>query len=147
MKKLSILFLSVITLGLSVVSCNDDDDSPSIEGKWEISQIGGGVVGGEEEVFNPNEGSTCSAPTIEFLKDNKLITASSQSNEGVCESYSQNGSWSKDGNNVILNFTNEDVENQQKYEIKELTKDKLRLYLSMASEGQTLYQFIDLIRK
>src|SRR3954468_10873441 len=113
MKKLSILFLSVITLGLSVVSCNDDDDSPSIEGKWEISQIGGGVVGGEEEVFNPNEGSTCSAPTIEFLKDNKLITISSQSNEGVCESYSQNGSWSKDGNNVILNFTNEDVENQQ----------------------------------
>lgn len=147
MKKLSILFLSVITLGLSVVSCNDDDDSPSIEGKWEISQIGGGVVGGEEEVFNPNEGSTCAAPTIEFLKDNKLITTSSQSNEGVCESYSQNGSWSKDGNNVILNFTNEDVDSQQKYEIKELTKDKLRLYLSMASEGQTVYQFIDLIRK
>ena len=34
MKQLSILFLSVLTLRLSVVSCDDNDDKPSIEGKW-----------------------------------------------------------------------------------------------------------------
>jgi len=148
MKKLSILFLSVLTLGLSVVSCDDNDDKPSIEGKWELSQIGGGIEGGEEEVINPNEGSLCSGPTIEFLKDNQLITTSSnQTTEGTCETFSENGRWTQEGNSVIIYPSAENDENQQKFEIKELTKDKLKLYISITSEGVTTYQFLLLTRK
>ena len=147
MKQLSILFLSALTLGLTVTSCDDEDDKPSIEGKWELSQIGGGIEGGEEEVINPNEGSTCSAPTIEFLKNNQLITTSSNPTEGACETFSANGRWTREGNAVTIYPSAEDDENQQKYEIKELTKDKLKLYISITEEGVTTYQFLLLTRK
>ncbi|KUJ60320.1 hypothetical protein AR687_18640 [Flavobacteriaceae bacterium CRH] len=147
MKKLSILFLSVLTLGLGAVSCSSDDDNPSIEGKWEITQVGIGIVGGEEQIINPNEGSVCSGPTIEFLKDDKLITTTfNESDEGICEPQSQNGGWNQDGNNITIKFSTDSDENQ-KFEIQELTENKLKLYATVTVDGLTSYQYIIFNRK
>ncbi len=149
MKKLSVLFLSVLALGLSTTSCNSDDDNLSIEGKWELSQIGGGTVGGEEQVIDYPTENSCAKPIIEFLKDGALITTYSQPNEGKCESFSQNGAWSQDGNNLMIkeSIEEDDSDYEQKYEIRDQTKDKFKLYLSVTSEGVTNYQFIIFVRK
>lgn len=48
MKKITILFLSVLTLGLSVSSCSkDDDENTSIVGKWELIKQGT-IISGQE---------------------------------------------------------------------------------------------------
>jgi hypothetical protein len=67
MKKLSILFVSVLALGMSFVSCSKDDKDPSIEGKWTATDIkfsiDGGITYKNEE---PDNTPGCSKDFTEF---------------------------------------------------------------------------------
>ena len=136
MKKITILFLSVLTLGLSVASCSSDDDndggSASIEGKWELSQVGASV-GGQENFEDVKNGS-CSNDTYEFKNDGKFIYTEYYSNEGKCEPETYNGTWTKNGNTLKIKFTGEDEESYE----TEISGNKVKLKQTQTVGGQTL---------
>ena len=136
MKKITILFLSVLTLGLSVASCSSDDDndgaSASIEGKWELSQVGY-IVGGKETLEDVKNGS-CSNDTYEFTSDGKVKETTYYSNEGKCEAETDNGTWTKNGNTLTIKFTG-DTQGDS-YEI-EVSGNKIKLKETYTEGGQS----------
>ena len=135
MKKITILFLSVLTLGLSVASCSNDDDndggSASIEGKWELSQVGY-IVGGQETLEDVKNES-CSNDTYEFTNDGKFKYTEYYSNEGKCEPETDNGTWTKNGNTLKIKFTGDDEESYE----TEISGNKAKLKQTQTVEGQT----------
>ncbi|MEL1253354.1 lipocalin family protein [Flavobacterium sp. DGU38] len=135
MKKITILFLSVLTLGLSVSSCSNDDDnggSASIEGKWELSEEGA-IVGGKEVLVDAENGS-CSNDTYEFTNDGKFKLTEYYSNDGKCEPEAYNGTWTKNGNTLTIKFTGE---TQGETYQTELSGNKIKLKETFTEEGQT----------
>lgn len=125
MKKLSILFVSVLTLGLAVTSCSsDDDNNGSIEGKWAPVKMGS-VVNGQEILVNiPNEGK-CDSDIIEFTSDAKFTDITYEFNNNKCESSTDKGTWSlKD--KTLTTIYNGDTESNA-FEVLELTKSTLKL--------------------
>ena len=135
MKKLSILFVSVLTLGLALTSCNSDDDKDngSIEGKWQISEAG--VVLNGQEVLQPyvNDGG-CPNEITEFKADGKFVDTYSESTDGKCTSYTEDGTWTKDGNKLNKKFGSE----TETSEITELTGSKLKLKQTYSEGGMTV---------
>jgi len=134
MKKITILFLSVLTLGLSVASCSSDDDndgSASIEGKWELSKQGY-IVGGQEALEDVKNGS-CSNDTYEFTNDGKFKYTEYSNNEGKCEAEASNGTWTKNGNTLKIKFTGDDEESFE----TEISGNTAKLKQTQKVEGQT----------
>ena len=135
MKKITILFLSVLTLGLSVASCSSDDDngggSASIEGKWELSQEG--VIVGGKEVLEDAENGACSNDTYEFTNDGKVKLTQYESNEGTCEAYTDNGTWKKNGNTLTIKYTGDDEESYE----TEISGNKAKLKYTVSYEGES----------
>ena len=106
MKKLLILFLSVVTSGLLLTSCSDDDESASINGKWEFYQTGFSFGGQEElELYEHSEG--CNKDYLEFLGGGVLNDVSYFNNGETCEEFSDQGSWSKNGNTLTVTYDGE----------------------------------------
>lgn len=106
MKKLLILFLSVATSGLLLTSCSDDDESASINGKWEFYQTGFSFGGQEElEFYEHSEG--CNKDYLEFLGGGVLNDVSYFNNGESCEEFSDQGSWSKNGNTLTVTYDGE----------------------------------------
>ncbi|WP_269234650.1 lipocalin family protein [Flavobacterium flavigenum] len=136
MKKITILFLSVLTLGLSVASCSSDDDndgaSASVEGKWELSQEGA-IVGGKEILVDAENGS-CGKDTYEFTNDGKVKETTYYSNDGKCEAETDNGTWTKNGNTLTVKFTG-DTQGDS-YEI-EVSSNKIKLKETYTEGGQS----------
>lgn len=135
MKKLSILFLSVISLGLSVSSCsNDDNDSGSIEGKWQLTEEG--VVLNGQEVLQPatNEGG-CNSETYEYLENGTVINTYSEFVNSKCTEYNDNGTWSVDGNNLTEKYDGDST--GDKYEIATVTGSQLKLKETYSEAGVT----------
>nr|WP_294928303.1 lipocalin family protein [uncultured Flavobacterium sp.] len=127
--------MSVLTLGLSVASCSNDDDndggSASIEGKWELSQVGY-IVGGQETLEDVKNES-CSNDTYEFTNDGKFKYTEYYSNEGKCEPETDNGTWTKNGNTLKIKFTGDDEESYE----TEISGNKAKLKQTQTVEGQT----------
>lgn len=125
MKKLSILFLSVLTLGLAVTSCSSDDDNGgSIEGKWTPVKMGSVVNGQEVLVAIPNEGK-CDSDIIEYTADGKFTDLYYEFNGTKCESFTDKGTWSlKD---KVLSTTYDGDTDVYTEEVLELTKSSLKL--------------------
>ncbi|PBJ13347.1 lipocalin family protein [Flavobacterium sp. ACN6] len=132
MKKLSILFVSVLTLGLAVTSCSSDkdDSSASIEGKWEITHMG--AVIGTEEVLQPytNEGG-CANDIVEFKADNKFVDTYAEYSDSKCNTFTEEGTFTKDGNTLTKKYIGE----SEKYEIAELSGSKLKLKMTYSEGG------------
>jgi major membrane immunogen (membrane-anchored lipoprotein) len=115
MKKLSVLFLSLVALSLSVVSCSSDDDkdeAASIEGKWELFQ----------EITDEND---CTPTVVEILKGGKYIGSGSEYYDSKCNTYTFKGDWSRNGN--MLSMQDEGDDEVNKSEIIELTSSTLKL--------------------
>lgn len=145
MKKLSILFLSVLTLGLSVTSCsNDDDNDASIEGKWQLSEVG--VVYNGQEALDPytNEGG-CANEITEFTTEGKFVDTYSESSDGKCTTYTEDGTWTKDGSTLTKKFGT-DASDDEKYEVAELTGSKLKLKMTY-SEGGVSISAVEVYKK
>lgn len=106
MKKITILFVSVLSLGLALTSCSKDDDSSSdggsttaaIEGKWAFSKEGAIVSGNEVLVDYAHECST--------KKDYVELVAGGTVNDvyypSDCVADVTTGTWTKSGNNVTI---------------------------------------------
>lgn len=134
MKKLSILFVSVLTLGLTLTSCNnDDDDKGTIEGKWELSEVGA-VLGGQE-IVQPyeNEGG-CAKDVVEFKADGKFVDTYSEFYNEKCNAGTDEGTWTKDGNTLTKKYGS-DTETS---EVTELTGSRLKLKQTYSEGGMTV---------
>jgi len=132
MKKLSILFLSALSLGMTVVSCSSDDNGAeaSIEGKWNLSKMSmTSSAGTTPEMDNPENASGCNKNYLEIKAGG---VASYGSYEGtVCTLSTETGTWSKDGNKITIKFgTETDV-----YEVVSVTNSGLTLRNTYAEAG------------
>lgn len=126
MKKLSILFVSVLTLGLSLTSCSSDDDNnnASIGGKWTPVKMGSILNGQEILVAIPNEGK-CDSDVFEYTADGKFTDLSYEFSNNKCEASTDKGTWSlKD---KVLSITYDGDTEVNKVEILELTKSSLKV--------------------
>jgi hypothetical protein len=124
MKKLSVLFLSLVALSLSVVSCSSDDDkdeAASIEGKWELFQEGE-TLQTLEKITDEND---CTPTVVEILKGGKYIGSGSEYYDSKCNTYTFKGDWSRNGN--MLSMQDEGDDEVNKSEIIELTSSTLKL--------------------
>ncbi|MBE0392947.1 hypothetical protein HNQ02_000149 [Flavobacterium sp. 7E] len=125
MKKLSILFLSVISLGLSVSSCsNDDNDSGSIEGKWELYKVGGTIAGQEILVEIPSNVTPCGKDYLEFVKGGVLNDFSFGDSDSDCTKPTETGVWTKTDNKLNITYASEFGAD---YDILELTNSTLKI--------------------
>lgn len=132
MKKLCVLFLSIVTLGLTVSSCShdDDQDTTSIEGKWEITKIGV-IIGGQETLADYVNQNNCTIPTIEYKTDGTFIDITSDYWDSQCSTYQETGTWKKDGSTLTLKYEDDD----EKLEIMELTNSTLKVKMTYSEEG------------
>jgi hypothetical protein len=126
MKKLSVLFLSVSILVLSLTSCNSDEDNNdgSIKGKWELSQIGrirDGKIEHLQELENENG---CSNETFEFFKDGAFTKTNSYYFGEKCNSFESRGTWIKIGNKLTVKY--EGVDSKQVVEV-EISRNELKI--------------------
>lgn len=134
MKKLSILFLSVLTLGLAATSCSSDDDNGgSIEGKWQLSEVG--VVYNGQEALEPATNEGCDNDIIEFKTDGKFVDSYSEFTNDKCTAYTQEGTWAKDGSKLTKKYASED---EEEYEVAELTGSKLKIKFNYSQGGITI---------
>jgi len=105
MKKVIILFVSALALGMAFTSCNNDDDSPaptpaSVEGKWNFSKISETVNGvtSPEEDYGHEPG--CNKDYIE-LKAGGVFNEANYSGSN-CALDLSTGTWSKSGNIITI---------------------------------------------
>lgn len=125
MKKLSILFVSVLTLGLAVTSCSsDDDNSGSIEGKWAPVKMGTLINGQELLVAIPNEGK-CDSDITEFKTDGKFTELSYEFYDNKCNSSTDNGTWTLKDKTLSTTYSGDT--SAETFEVLELTKSTLKL--------------------
>jgi hypothetical protein len=140
MKKLSVLFVAVLALGISFVSCSKDDDNEAagaIEGKWNYSKIQTTAAGQTSpEIDYPNTPG-CNKDYIE-LKTGGVANGGTY--EGTkCELDLDVTTWKKDGNKLT-------IVGDEVYEIVSVTNTTLKLKYSYTEAGQTFSFTIILLR-
>lgn len=136
MKKLKIVLLLVLTLGLSLTSCSSDDDNGTvdgnIEGKWIFSKIG--TMTGDKEVFidYPNHEPGCNKNYVEITADGKWKNVEYYGSE--CTEESDEGTWTRNGNTISVSYDDE-IETGT---ILKLTNTELKLKNTYTEEGITV---------
>lgn len=110
MKKFKQLVLLFLVTSATLVSCNKDDDgdSASIEGSWEFSKTGF-IVGGVEQLDDYENTSGCNKDFIEIKSGGMLSDHYFEDLGSGCEELIDNGTWTRDGDNFTLNYTDEVV--------------------------------------
>lgn len=130
MKKLGILFVLALTLGMSFVSCDKDDDGekviiPSIAGKWIYSKETTSVVGSDvvitEHDYEDNQ-SGCEKDYIEFKSGGVLNVVEYYKDDIECEEEKFTGTWSQNNNKLVVT---EDGDTET-YTIISVTADELK---------------------
>ncbi len=107
MKKISIFFIALLSLGLTTSSCSDDENT-SIVGKWIFSQEGFEIGG--QEVLEPYEHTAgCNKDYVEFTSEG-IVKNENYFNEGAgCESDLSMGTYLKSDNSLTLTIGGETV--------------------------------------
>ena len=104
MKKISILIAAFLTLGLTITSCNNDDDnaSASLEGKWNASKEGAIVNG--QEVLMPYTGNEtgCQKDYIQINANGTITDVDFDSMDNPCEQFTISGTYTRTGNNITI---------------------------------------------
>nr|WP_314895494.1 lipocalin family protein [uncultured Flavobacterium sp.] len=105
MRKISILFVSALVLGMTFTSCSNDDNSPapapaSVEGKWNFSKISETVNGVTSPEVDYDHEPGCNKDYIELKAGgvfNEVYYFGSD-----CASDLNTGTWSKSGNIITI---------------------------------------------
>lgn len=134
MKKIGILFISLLALAFS--SCSDDDESSvsmTIEGKWNFSKMSVTVndVTSPELDYDGNEPG-CSKDYIEFAPGGVFNDGDYSGSE--CLLYTTTGTWYKNGNAVTI--TSEGI--SIPLEVMSLTSTILKVKYSETQDGTTV---------
>ncbi|MDY0987740.1 hypothetical protein BSF41_05170 [Flavobacterium sp. ACN2] len=103
MKKLSIFFVSVLALGLSVSCSSNDSDNASLEGKWEVYQDGT-IVDGKEKLTPVVYEGGCNKDVFEIQAGGKFIDHYSEYSNSKCNDYSENGTWTRKDNTITVKY-------------------------------------------
>ncbi|RED25494.1 lipocalin-like protein [Flavobacterium cutihirudinis] len=136
MKKISILFLSVLALSLAVVSCNDNDDEiQSIEGKWVPVKLGKIVDGKEVLSDYPNE-HNCESDVMEFTNDSKFTDLMHLFADNNCMAVTAKGTWLLNEKHLTLTYEDQQINN---IEILELTKSVLKIKYTGKSDEAHMF--------
>lgn len=137
MKNLKIVLLSVLTLGLTLTSCSDDDKkdnntSAALEGKWVYAKEG--VGGNGQEILTDYE------HTAGCNKDYMEITSTTvkdvwyDKNGTECEEGSDTVAYTRNGNTITVTEGGETYTST----IEKLTSTELRITDTETMEGQTV---------
>ncbi len=130
MKKLALLFVAVLTAGLTSCSKDDDKGQASLEGKWELSKEGPSV-NGVESLENYMHATGCA-------KDFSMISATGiadHSFEGTdCTEFLDNYTYTRSGNTITLKDEENDT---QVFEIMQLDNSTLKTKTSFSLQGTT----------
>lgn len=103
MKKLAFTFVSVMALGLVMSSFSKVDTAEvSIVGKWKYYQEGK-KVSKAELLFSYEHDDRCGMDYVEFFEDGKLNDVYYYGTDN-CEISVDTGTWTKNDNNLIINF-------------------------------------------
>lgn len=124
MKKFTVLFVSVLTIGLTFSSCSkDDDDAGSLEGKWNFSKEGA-VAGGQEILvdYSGNEAG-CTKDYTTFSADGTVTDVDYDSFDTPCEVFTDNGTWVRTNNTITITSGGETFS----AEILNLTSSELKV--------------------
>ncbi|MET0759750.1 MAG: lipocalin family protein [Flavobacterium sp.] len=125
MKKFTLLFVSVLTIGLTISSCSkdDDDDDGSLEGKWNFSKEGA-VAGGQEILvdYSGNE-AACTKDYITFNTGGTVTEVDYDSFDTPCEVFTDNGTWVRTNNTITITTGGESYS----AEILNLTSSELKI--------------------
>lgn len=130
MKKLKVLFLSLVAV-LSISSCSNDDDnsqttgstglttSGSIVGKWELSQEGETLT-----TLEPveNEGS-CGSDLVEIKTGGTFKSTGFDYYDAICHPYTGEGTWVKTNNTLTIKEGDDTIV----FEIIELSSSTMKL--------------------
>lgn len=121
MKKIVVLFLAVLSLG--VVSCSSDDDSGgTIEGRWYVNKTGTNF-GGQEILIDHEHECATQKDYMEFLSNAVLRTVD---HDDDCQAYTDEGTWEKNGNQLVITEDGEEII----VNILKLSKSELKLSFS-----------------
>lgn len=130
MKKLSVLFLSLFAVA-TITSCSKDDDnsSPSIEGKWEISKHGE-TLETLEAIVNYRD---CGLGTTEYLKGGKITETEFyyDTDTEKCAEDIYPATWTIKDKTLTVTYDADDI---SVYEIVSLTDSSLTL--KVTGEGR-----------
>ncbi len=131
MKKLALLFVAVLAVG--VTSCSKDDDAAqaALEGKWEYSKEGTAALG-LESLVDWDHTPGCD-------KDYDLITSTNvtvhyfykDSNGTTCSEETFSGAYTRNGNTITTNIGGE----VHISEIVELSNTTLKIKNTQTEEG------------
>jgi hypothetical protein len=143
MKKLSILFVSVLALGMSFVSCSKDDDNEvaaSVEGKWNYTSAAL-VAKGIEVPFDDfiDNQSGCAKDYIE-LKAAGVASSGEYSSD--CKLTVDAGTWVKNGNTLTIVSDGESVP----YEVVSVTNSTMKLKISYNEGGVALTVIVTFVK-
>jgi len=128
MKRIARLFVSVLTLGLLLTSCNEDDSvgqlpKASLSGKWKYYKQGA-VVGGVEVLseYDGNEPG-CPKDYIQFNENGAYGDAHYDSSDIPCEQIMEFATWDGTGNTIVIDYG----ASSETLEILALTEYKLKV--------------------
>jgi Lipocalin-like domain len=104
MKKIVLVFISMISIGLTTVSCDKDDDKEtSIEGKWIVSQEGE-KVNGQEALLPHTHATGCEKDYTLFNADGTAKDYDFTKVGTNCESKLTSYTYSRNGDQLKVNF-------------------------------------------
>lgn len=143
MKKIILLFVSVLSLGLVSTSCSKSDSedsstSASIVGKWELYQTGE-KIGSTESLDLYMHQSGCAKDYAEFKVNGTFET---KTYEVACAVSTTSGTYSKSGNSL----TTTDEYGPTTVVIKELSSSTLKVY-DTYTDGGTTYTDITVLKR
>lgn len=140
MKKILLLFVSTLVLGLT--SCSKDDDSSSdssnIEGRWEYFQEGT-IVGGTETLVSWDHECTTKKDYVELLSGGVMKDMVYWDD---CIDDVVTGTWSKVGKNLTLTLDGE----TETAKIEKLNSSTLKVSIDYTEDGVT-YKYIQVFKR
>jgi hypothetical protein len=142
MKKLSILFVCVLALGMSFVSCSKDDakKEASVEGKWnfESAALVKDKVEAPYNDFLDNQAG-CTKNYLEFKTAG--VVSSGKYSSG-CKLTVETGSWSKKDNTLTITSNGIAIP----YEVVSVTDSAMRLKITYNEGGIKLDVIVTFVR-
>lgn len=132
MKRILILCLGLLTIGLTSTSCSDDENT-SIEGKWVFDQTGL-LINGQESLEPYEHEVGCEKDYWEF-KSGGILNDGSYYNDGTnCETEIVTGTYAQSDSNLLISLDGEsDVAT-----IITLNSSTLKLKVTLIDNGQPI---------
>lgn len=144
MKKLRIVLFSVLALGLTTVSCGDDDSSSTggkLEGSWVYAKEGIAAQG--QEVLQDYVHTTgCDKDYMEITSTN-VKDVWYDNNGTECEEDSETSAYTRNGNTLTVTVGGE----AQTVNIDKLTSNELKISSSETMNGTTVKYITTFTRK